>query len=1453
MNEEREEQLDYDEDDVLFVPNVSKQELTIDVYVDREGWLSGITTMTISAPARSHAASFDDRFERVKRAGGDRGPEQDGDRFIERNKVRKVLIHCEKEFVSVRSVLIDNRRGKFSRVVDKIRERKTLDGAGNATSLIEDSMLERIKRAKETEEEAIEKSARGSVLVLELEDGDWIDFNNYDRNSSSIDDDFDYDEEMDEGENENDDGDTTNAIEKMKKKKKKEEKNKVREIDITIEFEAGNYPKNSNSNSSTAREEDKEEDNTDNRVTSSFWSSSVVGKKGGKRIKDESVACDGTFFKAPGSLEKPSAWFPCVDVHDCLSEFHFDISCAPHLVAVAPGTFEGATWEPEVSDVDGQFRRRHKFRSVLPCVARDVCVVVGPFSAHRAYRDAATETASTNDAKNPTKAQQQQLQQANETQKKNQIQSKDGITMYIPKTVFSESDDMEFLQHYERLKFLGRGVYDCMESFENYLGNAYPVEHTRLVFLPPSMAPNNTRGFSLANAMVLFSKDLFFVDPTDGPRCLDSRANLAEALANLWFGVLLLPRDVVTDSWLLEGLAGNLANSYITKCCGINETSYRRAKEAEEVAMSDDGRLLPPCCSHATRLWREGVITGGKGQRLKASEKKMHTKNNSDVGNYEKDSGEIVLNGNTVYPFPKTAEDIDALGSYSPLSLSPTVDRLIRMKSVAVIGLLERRMGREGLQKACKYFANLQQKRTKENKDSKGTKGKDGKKKQPQNSKDAEHAQMEKMAEALVSNARWISSQHFLDYCRTAVNLGKGEIASFIERWVYGCGSPTLVVGYCVRRRKNTLEFAVKVENSPATLAADEAVIRVARNHRTSVTIRLQEDSTANDHVVALTSASTANNNEHLVEVPLTARTLDRGRNKTKMFSAPAIESGTGVDINRDLLNTGDNPVSWVRVDPEREWLATIRLPIQQVGLESMQALLLDKEMDVAAQASAVQFLARRAMIGSQTACAALEKCLKSSKTVFCRVRAEAALALGRSSGVKSKFLGLSALVSYYRRTQCDQNTGFPKPNDTRDVAETIVNEAVLLALGASVDDSNIGGSATTSATAFDCLIDRLTRNDNTGNPNSDVGLIVAALEALSISMPPDAKRRDTAIAQAVRYAHRDPVFIKSDRNVVARASYRALSNLVRFSFGEENTNAEARQKVIESGLICVDDAVGISNDNARGRRDRIATLFIDALGINEDPTNLKECVSMIAKEPNAFTRVQLLWDCVDAVVTKSERNDDSQIETLAQFRERERVQFSANKETLDLLKSCAYTDGAKAKVAACKLLRTLTIKIKDSPRHEKEEDYKSDDISRAIEKASLRATQHPEPLSRQDLVKIDPAAALRLEKKERKRARKEEKRLRKLREAQELERKEREIAIAAGGDDDDIDAILRSNQDDVMDVDVNVQPSIIAEERTINAPPPTITDAPAAAAPEQTTNVEKPKMKLMFKLGPKK
>lgn len=1493
---------------MVLVPKVRKQTLALDVVVvedDNEGtgWIRGETVVRVSPPSMEE--DFESEERKTKEGAAAMNETNEEEALRKRRKVRALVFHAEKDLVEIDSIEIDGQKGRARRIFDDDVKNDVV--GKNAALSFDDSIVERIKLMKDVEDESLvlandddasaprasssssssSRSSGASIVLVELESGEEIDFNSREDDKDATMNDAEDEEGMEEG-----------MVNKQK--------NNGREVEIVMRFRSGNYPSSvSNVNAANdggivaidaednAGNEDDgfcDDDETE-RAQRSFWSSSSSSSSGGSTNKrrrrstaDLSVACDGEFFKAPGTLEKPSCWFPCVDVHDCLTEFDFSISCVPHLVAIAPGQFEEAAWESEVSDIDGQFRRRHTFRSCVPCVARDVCVLVGPFSAHRAYRDTTIETVDPNALPiNPFARTKKQA-----TKITHEMQSKDGITMYIPKTLMStnateEESDVAFLEHYERLKFLGRGVYDCMESFESYLGNPYPAEHTRLIFLPNSIAPSNTRGFSLANATVMFSKDVFIVDPTDGPRCVESRASLAEALASLWFGVLLLPRDAVSDSWLVEGLAGNLANAYVQKCCGMNEMSYRRAKEAEEVAMNDDGKMLPPLCSHATRLWREGCTTGGKGQRYSNAKKVDDGKKNAQAavaanaaGQTAKsiESKEVLLSGDFIYPYPKVSDEIAVLGSYPPLSLSPRVERLLRLKSIAVVGLLERRMGREGLQKVCKYFANLQQKRTKESSKDDNNKGgdknnaaknKDGTAKNNYSSnkknknENQEHAQkMEKLREALVSNARWISSQHFLDHCRSAVNLGKGEIASFVERWVYGCGSPTLDVGYSVRKRKNKLEFAVKVLHSPATLAADEAASRVARNHRTSVTIRLQEDATSSDHVVALTAGGVTatpgtlapSEHEHFVEFPLQAKTKD-SRYEKKKFTAPVVESGTGTAINNDVVTARDNPVSWVRVDPDREWLCNIRLPIEQVGLESMQALLLDKEMDVVAQSSAVKFLAKRAAIGSQTACAALERCLRNSMTTFCRVRAEAAMALGKSTGTKSKFLGLSALVSYYRRTQCDRNTGFPKPNDTRDVAETIVDEAVLLALGASVDDSNsMNGIIFTPTTAFDCLIDRLERNDNTGNPNSDVGLIVAALEALSIAMPPDAKRRDLAIAQAVRYAHRDPVFIKSDRNVVARASYRALANLARFAFDDENVQMEKRKKVIESALQCVDDAVGVNTDNARGRRDRIATLFIDAVGVSEDANNLHECLDVIGKEPNAFARVHLLWDAIDAVTNYPHQHKNSHLvgdasgqtkETFDQYYERTLVHYRAKKETLNLLKSCAYMDGAKCKVAANKLLRTLTVKIKESPRHEKIEEYQIDDTMRAIKRASLRATQHPEPLSRADLHKIDPAAALRMAEKQRKRAKKEEKRMRKLREAQERdaqrlkEEGENNQIFGAGGD--------------VLDIEPVGVPPI--------ADAPVVPPVPAAAhAPmdvDDAPPVPKPKMKLSFKFGAKK
>ena len=88
----------------------------------------------------------------------------------------------------------------------------------------------------------------------------------------------------------------------------------------------------------------------------------------------------------------------------------------------------------------------------------------------------------------------------------------------------------------------------------------------------------------------------------------------------------------------------------------------------------------------------------------------------------------------------------------------------------------------------------------------------------------------------------------------------------------------------------------------------------------------------------------------------------------------------------------------------------------------------------------------------------------------------------------------------------------------------------------------------------------------------------------------------------------------------------------------------EKRKKVIESALQCVDDAVGVNTDNERGRRDRIATLFIDAVGVSEDANNLHECLDVIGKEPNPFARVHLLWDTIDAVTNYPHQHKNSHL-----------------------------------------------------------------------------------------------------------------------------------------------------------------------------------------------------------------
>ena len=441
----------------------------------------------------------------------------------------------------------------------------------------------------------------------------------------------------------------------------------------------------------------------------------------------------------------------------------------------------------------------------------------------------------------------------------------------------------------------------------------------------------------------------------------------------------------------------------------------------------------------------------------------------------------------------------DPAAGGAPRPLAAHVERALRAKAVSVMHMLEKRLGPDVLQKVLKYFAGLHVRRNKKE----------------------QNTRAGPSAEVLASNARWIHTLQLFDHCRATVNLGKGEVNSFLERWVYGAGIPKLSVGYVVKRKKNVMEFAVKLEGSAAAAAADRAALAVARNHRSSVTVRMREEQRpdANDHVVSLGQSSW-----QLMEIPLQPRPKDR-RPKT------IIESGG----DPELIAAMECPVRYVRVDPEFEWMGNIEQSVKQVGLESMMAQMLEKEKDIVAQIVAVEFLGRRVANGSVSAVLVLDKCLNSEDT-FCRVREEAAMALGKSASAKTQWGGLHALLRHYKRFQCDENTGKPKQNDFRDLSKLLVDQAVITALSYVYDED----AKCTHADAIEAIVSRLKHNDNEGNPQSDDSFIATCISALARCAPANMKQLGAMTSEIHYYMRRDGRFPSAEL-CVSCAGIRAL------------------------------------------------------------------------------------------------------------------------------------------------------------------------------------------------------------------------------------------------------------------------------------------------------------------------
>ncbi|KAL5815631.1 hypothetical protein ACOSQ4_026272 [Xanthoceras sorbifolium] len=346
-------------------------------------------------------------------------------------------------------------------------------------------------------------------------------------------------------------------------------------------------------------------------------------------------------------------------------------------------------------------------------------------------------------------------------------------------------------------------------------------------------------------------------------------------------------------------------------------------------------------------------------------------------------------------------------------------------------------------------------------------------------------------AQGANSPVRSLSTKEFRHFANKVGNLERPFLKEFFPRWVGSCGCPMLRMGFSYNKRKNIVELAV-LRECTATLESNAVLFNSNPDSETRdgdigwpgmMSIRVHELDGMYDHPI-LPMAGDA---WQLLEIQCHSKLAARRSLKPKKGSKPDGSDDNGdVVAALDMRSSMESPLSWIRADPEMEYLAEIHFnqPVQ------MWVNQLEKDGDVVAQAQAIAALVSLPQL-SFSVVNTLNNFLSDSKA-FWRVRIEAAFALANTASEETDWAGLLHLVKFYKSRRFDANIGLPKPNDFRDFPEYFVLEAIphAIAMVRAADKKS-------PREAVEFVLQLLKYNDNNGNPYSDVFWLAALVQSV--------------------------------------------------------------------------------------------------------------------------------------------------------------------------------------------------------------------------------------------------------------------------------------------------------------------------------------------------------------------
>ncbi|ESR54152.1 hypothetical protein CICLE_v10018514mg [Citrus x clementina] len=341
------------------------------------------------------------------------------------------------------------------------------------------------------------------------------------------------------------------------------------------------------------------------------------------------------------------------------------------------------------------------------------------------------------------------------------------------------------------------------------------------------------------------------------------------------------------------------------------------------------------------------------------------------------------------------------------------------------------------------------------------------------------------------SPVRTLSTKEFRHFANKVGNLERPFLKEFFPRWVGTCGCPVLRMGFSYNKRKNIVELAVLRD---CTVKPDSRTPVLSSNTDSEnrdgdigwpgmMSIRVHELDGMYDHPI-LPMAGDA---WQLLEIQCHSKLAARRALKPKKGSKPdgCDDNGDAV-AGLDMRSSMESPLSWIRADPEMEYLAEIHFnqPVQ------MWINQLEKDGDVVAQAQAIAALEALPHL-SFNVVNTLNNFLSDSKA-FWRVRIEAAYALANTASEETDWAGLLHLVKFYKSRRFDENIGLPRPNDFHDFSEYFVLEAIphAVAMVRAADNKS-------PREAVEFVLQLLKYNDNNGNPYSDVFWLAALVQSV--------------------------------------------------------------------------------------------------------------------------------------------------------------------------------------------------------------------------------------------------------------------------------------------------------------------------------------------------------------------